>query len=200
MTQPPFTRTQQRALAVLPRVCADIRSCRFVRDLPRQDHSTRMRKQPDGTWLIERPDYDVDDFRSFLTIARKLIADRESTCVFKLLDLIGRHGSEEDRKDVKEAKATLAHADKPGALRFCVIEPGTGKEFEYSATKLLNIVCNAEIFHSAEDLEPAWLRIRPHREDYLPVVLGRVLHICRIALWVEGILKEKGWLPKESPS
>ncbi len=199
MSAPTFTAPERRTLAVLPRVCSDIRSCRLVRDWNKQDHATRMWKQPDGTWLIQTPDYDADDVRSFLTIARKLVANDEPTSIFKILNLIGRYGTDDDRKQVKQAKANLSWDDKPGALRFFVIEPKTGKEIEYSAPQLVNIVCNAEVFHSAEDLEADWLRIRPHRDNYIGMVLQRLLYMCEVALWAERVARSSAWIQDGRP-
>ena len=74
------------------RLVYEMDQCRFVRQYRQQDHTVSCGLDADGEERTTAPDYDWDDFRSFMTIFRKVgIAEGEPTHLAKIYKLIGRY-------------------------------------------------------------------------------------------------------------
>src|SRR6516164_3099681 len=94
-TRPELTSEHRGLFRDFVRLVYEMDQCRFVRRYREQDHTVACRIDDDGEATTTAPDYDWDDFRSFMTIFRKVgIAVNEPTYLAKIYKLMGRYGSD----------------------------------------------------------------------------------------------------------
>jgi hypothetical protein len=147
----PYSPEELVTLRKFSRICDDITTCRFVRDLPKQEHTFTVENLPDGSSRATYPEYDRDDFLAFLTHFRKLVAQKESTNIFVVLKLIGRYATDEERLVLKKVRKTLdAEATNP-PLQMAIGPPG--EEVAYTPKQIENVIFNGQVFHSADELQ-----------------------------------------------
>ncbi len=131
--------------------------------------------------------YDEDEFRSFLTLFRKLIANRQPTCIFKVLKIVGRC-NEYDRPDCREIKKYLKEAERHGSMgieSISVNEQSENERKEYTPKDIVDTLFNADIFHTDKkrqsDLE-AIKRFKPQAQVALVLyALKVVLNATKLA-------------------
>ena len=130
------------------RLVYEIDQSRFVKKYREQDHTVSCRPDADGETKTTAPEYDWDDFRSFMTIFRKVgIAVNEPTYLAKIYKRMGRYASDALRKRLG--------ADRPEVMAMLdgtwtgMQVGGTidGKEVTFSIADLLDMVTNGIIFH-----------------------------------------------------
>src|SRR5688500_17887194 len=93
--RPELTPEDRTVLRDFVRLVYEMVQCRFVRRYRQQQHTVSCRPDPDGEAHVTGPDYDWDDFRSFMTVFRKVgIARGERTHLAKVYKLIGRYASD----------------------------------------------------------------------------------------------------------
>lgn len=92
-----FTDDEKRSLRLFVEVCDKILGRRFLRDFHKQSHHVLIGTLPGGSLVDEYPRYDDDDFRAFMTDYRKLRLDQEETHLFRVMKLLKREGTTEDR-------------------------------------------------------------------------------------------------------
>src|SRR5262245_42036838 len=98
-TRPELTPEHRTLLRAFVRLVFEMDQCRFVRQYRLQDHTVSCGSDHDGEAKTTAPDYDWDDFRSFMTIFRKVgIAVKEPTYLSKIYKLIGRYASDSLRQ------------------------------------------------------------------------------------------------------
>jgi hypothetical protein len=130
------------------RLVYEMDQCRFARKYREQDHTVFCEPDACGGVKTTAPDYDWDDFRSFMTIFRKLgIAASEPTYLAKIYKLIGQYASDALRErlgtDRAEAMAML-EGTWTGMQVGGTID---SKEVTFSIAELLDMVTNGMIFH-----------------------------------------------------
>ncbi len=80
MVRPPLTPEHHTTLRDFVRLVYEMDQCRFIREYRKQDHTISGSRDENGEFHSRGPDYDWDDFRSFMTIFRKIgIAEKEPT-------------------------------------------------------------------------------------------------------------------------
>jgi hypothetical protein len=189
-TASPYTECEASTLRTFRAICDEIVSCRFVRDLPRQKHIFSVRHLPDGTSCSQYPEYDKDDFLAFLTHYRKLVATKEATNIFSVLNIIGRYANETDRTRIKTVRKNLTSASKTPPLQIAIGAPGN--ETPYPPHKIGNIIFNGQVFHSDKQLQDdlrKMLEFDPiAKMVFLTYATLLVSQACQISHW----LKDQG--------
>src|SRR4051812_25255559 len=110
----PFDASELTVLRKFWQICEDISTCRFVLDVPKYGSTFKIEKQSDGTYLSTYPNYDKDYFLSYLTHFRKLVAQGESTNFYKVLNIISKHATDEDREGFTNVRRVLnEEANRP---------------------------------------------------------------------------------------
>jgi len=140
------------SLRVFCEICDDIISCRFIREFNKQDHVFRSTKNRDGTRTSKYPEYDDDDFRSFMTHFRKLFLQNErgvKTDIYSVISILSRYGTARDRKALHDIKSVL-NQEKQGWIRVNVEVDGEEKSF--TPGDIMNLIVNADVFHSDAEL------------------------------------------------
>jgi hypothetical protein len=201
-TRPELTLDHRRMFRDFVRLVCEMDKCRFVKKYREQDHTISCEEGADGQAKTTAPDYDWEDFRSFLTIFRKVgIANDEPTYLSKIYKLMGLYASDALRQQLA-AEQTQVMAVLHGAWTGMQVG-GTidGKEVMFSTADLLAMVTNGMIFH--EDLshrEAVGMFAKEPRWTYLwPTIHFKIMPIKRIAvglfhsLWQDGILADSDY-------
>ena len=114
-TRPELTPEHREMFRAFVRLVYEIDQSRFVKKYREQDHTVSCRPDADGETKTTAPEYDWDDFRSFMTIFRKVgIAVNEPTYLAKIYKLMGRYASD----------ALRVRADGPVLVQRSVIHNG----------------------------------------------------------------------------
>lgn len=140
-----FNSDEKAALREFCHNCDQILECPFIKDLPKQDHSFKFSKRKDGSWDHYQPIYDRDDFRSYMTLFRKFLMKSESAGIYRILNILSKNVSDEDRREIKKIKKRLQGLERYGITFNLGADdvPNT-----YSPRKALDVVFNSDIFHS----------------------------------------------------
>src|SRR5262245_45819586 len=108
-----FTDSEKDSLRLFCHVCDEILECRFIKDLPKQSHSIEWSKLSDGTEKFYQPIYDRDDLRSYMTIFRKLLLEKELTNVYRILNILGRRAENDtERGQLKQIKKSFQSIER----------------------------------------------------------------------------------------
>jgi hypothetical protein len=147
-SRPELTPEHRTLFRDFVRLVYEMDQCRFVRQYRQQDQTVSCESDDTGESKTTAPDYDWDDFRSFMTIFRKVgIAVNEPTYLSKIYKLMGLYASDALRKrlgtDRSEVMATL-EGTWTGMQVGGKID---GKEMMFSTADLLDMVTNGMIFH-----------------------------------------------------
>lgn len=186
----PYSQDDAAVLRRFREICEEITSCRFIRDLPKQQHSFAIETLPDGTSRSRYPQYDKDDFLAFLTHFRKLVATKESTNIFFILKIIGKYATDEERAALKGIKRMLVSEAKNPPLQMAIGTPGN--ETSYTPHQIENIIFNAQVFHSDEELQDD-LRKLLDFDPFTKLVFLRYATILVSQAWqISCVLKNRG--------
>ena len=192
MTPPkcPFSAEDLALLRKFSQVCEDIESCRFIRDLPKQDHTFTVENLPDGGSRCTYPQYDKDDFFAFLTHFRKLVANNERTNIFVVLKLIGRYATDEERASLKEIRRMLVAEAKTPPLQMAIGTPGN--EVTYTPHQIENIIFNGQVFHSDDELQDDLKKLLDSDPLATMMFLRYATILASQASQISGVLKTRG--------
>jgi hypothetical protein len=204
-TRPELTSEHRGLFRDFVRLVYEMDQCRFVRRYREQDHTVACRIDDDGAATTTAPDYDWDDFRSFMTIFRKVgIAVNEPMYLSKIYNLMGRYASDALRQRLgtdRQQVMTMLNGSWTGMQVGGTID---GKEVTFTTGELLDMVTNGMIFHEDPDHRKAVeMFARAPRWNYLwPTIHFKIMPIKRAAvmlfryLWQDGILSDADY-PEE---
>jgi hypothetical protein len=188
----PFSTNELGALRKFRKICDEVTSCRFVKNLQIQDHSFTSENLPDGSVRNRYPNYDKDDFLAFLTHYRKLVADKEPTNIFKVLKIIARYATDEERASLKEIRRMLVAEAKHPPSQIAIGLPGN--ETAYTPEQIENVVFNAQVFHSNDDLQNDLQKLLDF-EPFTKMVFLRYATIVVNQAWqISCVLQKRGYV------
>lgn len=158
----------RRRLQRFCEICERIARCRFVLDLQKQSHHIFVGKLPDGRVMDEYPRYDDDDFRAFLTHYRKLRLSKDPTFLPRIMNIIKREGSAEDRALLDHLSSEIAEEEKGwwGA----VSKDQSGTQLLITQREVEDLILNGDVIHSGLD-----------KADKLANVLGKTSLVKAVA-------------------
>jgi hypothetical protein len=144
-----LTPDDRRRLQRFCDVCDQIARCRFILDLPKQSHHICYGTAADGKVYDEYPRYDDDDFRAFLTHYRKLRLAQDPTFLPRIMNIVKREGTTEDRALLDHFKNGIAEEEKIwwGAAS----EDQSGAQVLLSQVELENLILNGDVIHASLD-------------------------------------------------
>ncbi len=131
----------------------DMRDSRFMQEVLNNPRSMAMETLPDGQFKATIPQYDWEDFRSFMTDFRKVaILQSEPAHLIRILNIVMKYSSDEIRGLWRDGKKRIIAImeGRHAAMRFNALTP-TGRR-EYSGRKVLDTLINGRIFHDSPDL------------------------------------------------
>jgi len=176
------------------KVVDEIHDCRFIRRVKVQDHSITIDRDPS---LNQIPHYDRDEFRSFATLFRKLIANREPTQLFKVMKIMKRFAPADKKDSFKEIKAELHREAEHPSLALAIGLPGA--EVPYTPKKICDIFFNGMIFHTDPKLQDDLAKIL----DFEPIVMAAFLRystiVINVATQYTGVIEHHNFFQDELP-
>jgi hypothetical protein len=205
MSRPELTPEHRDMFRAFVRLAYEMDQCRFVRKYRAQDHTVSSGFGDDGEAKTTAPDYDWDDFRSFMTIFRKVgIAVSEPTYLAKIYKLMGRYASDALRERLGTDRAevmAILEGTWTGMQAGGTID---GKEVTFTIAELLDMVTNGMIFHEDQHYRQAVeMFAKGARWSYLwPVIHFKIMPIKNTAVMLfryllrDGILSEADY-PEE---
>jgi hypothetical protein len=84
----PPSENERSQLRQFVRLVHEMRVSRFIRTAESQDHSIRSNRLDDGLYRITTPDYDLEDFRSFLTLFRQVALSKAEPVYASVDDML----------------------------------------------------------------------------------------------------------------
>jgi pyoverdine/dityrosine biosynthesis protein Dit1 len=188
----PFDAGELAVLRKFRQICEDISICRFIRDLPKHENKFTIESLPDGTCRSTYPNYDKDDFLAYLTHLRKLVAQGESTNLYKVMAIIGKSATDDERAALKEIRKMLNEEANAPALQLSI---GTeGNETTYTPKQIEDILFNGQVFHTDDSLQGDLRKI----QDFDPLTKMAFLRYATIfsrqAWQISCVLKNRGYL------
>ena len=191
-TQCPYSDAELGVLARFHRVVEETLSCRFVRELPKQEHILRVQELADGTCRTMHPHYDDDDFVAFLTHFRKLVANKEPTQLSKVLGIIGKHATADERAAIGKIHDGLRSAANRPSLQIAIGLPGCEKSF--TPRDIENVIFNGQVFHTDDRLQEDLRKILEFNPIIRMAFLAYAMLVVRQSKQVSGVLKKRGWI------
>lgn len=104
-TQPNFGALERAQLEKFVLAVYEMVDSRFMERVKVQDHSLKKQRLASGEYQVTAPDYDWEDFRSFLTTFRQIaISESEPVYLPTIRNIVSRYGSDELRSELKKLK------------------------------------------------------------------------------------------------
>jgi len=188
-----FTTEELRCLRTFYAVCTEILACRFVRNLPQQEHRLTIERREDGRTRTQSPSYDRDDLRSFLTLLRKLLAPKEPSYIYRIINIFAKHDPKECTAEYRQFRKALNDMERSYAgVRISI---GTDKdEKEFTPKRMLDTVFNADVFHSDASKQDDLRRLRDFSPVTRPFLVKYCIDVVNIALPFAAAIRNRGYL------
>jgi hypothetical protein len=168
-----LTDQEESTLRQFCKIVDEIHDCRFIQRAKEQDHTITVDRDPSKNCI---PQYDRDEFRSFATLFRKLVANREPTQLFKVMKLLKRVAPADQKDSFKGIKVLLnREADNP-PIGIAIGPPG--EEVPFTPRKICDTFFNGMIFHSDPKLQDDVARLL----DFEPMVISMFLRYVSIVV------------------
>jgi hypothetical protein len=204
-TRPELTPEHRGLFRDFVRLVYEMDQCRFVRQYRKQNHAVSGEVDANGELKTTAPDYDWEDFRSFMTVFRKVgIAENEPTHLAKIYNLAGRYASDKLRKGLaanRQQVMAMLYGTWTGMNVVAAIE---GKERTFTIAELADMVTNGMIFHEAAkhrqavetfSKEPRWAYLWPALNFKIMPIKNAAMRMFH-SLWQDGILSDADY-PEE---
>lgn len=157
------TNQEESTLRQFCKLMVDIHDCRFIARAKVQDHNIRVYKDTSKNYV---PYYDRDEFRSFATLFRKLVANREPTQLFRVMNILQRCAPQDDRDSFRKIKRELRHEAEHPPIAIAIGAPGS--EVPFTPKRICDVLFNGMVFHSDPTLQDDLARLL----DYQPMVFA----------------------------
>lgn len=164
---------EESSLRQFCNIVDEIHHCRFIQRAKDQDHSITVDRDPSKNYM---PRYDRDEFRSFATLFRKLVANREPTQLFKVMKILKRAAPAEQKHTFKGIRDLLnREADHP-LVEIAIGKPG--EEVTFTPRRICDTLFNGMVFHSDPKLQDDVARLL----DFEPMVMAMFLRYVSIVV------------------
>lgn len=196
-SRPALSPEERNQLRRFVRLVDEMSRSRFIETYRTQDHAISFGTEDDGASRITAPEYDWEDFRSFLTVFRQVaILQQEPAHLGRILTIIGRYASSELQKKLRlMRKDIFARLDG----RYSNMKLGrtvNGKEMSLGASEVLDALVNGMVFHSdPKHSEKVAFLDASERWFYLWPLMFEVITPClRCFLWLSHAMRREGIL------
>jgi hypothetical protein len=176
-------------------VC-DMVDSRFIQRGNKQDHSIKVWREDEG-WRTTAPQYDWEEFRSFLTMFRQVAVTKDEPIYLpKIRNIISRYGDDSLRIELKQMKDHIQPILDGKASSIRVGKNTPEGEISYTGYDLLDAIINGWVFHgdpehaNAVDMarsSPEWHTIWIMRTEV-------IIPVLRACTWLLAVLREKKFL------
>lgn len=168
-----LTEQEEKTLRQFCKIVDEIHDCRFIQRAKEQDHTITVDRDATKNHI---PQYDRDEFRSFATLFRKLVANREPTQLFKVMKVLKRVAPADQKESFNGIKALLNdEADNP-IIKIAIGPPG--EEVPFTPRKICDTYFNGMIFHSDPGLQNDLTKLL----EFEPMVIAMFLRYASIVV------------------
>ena len=188
---------EREQLKMFVRAVYDMVDSRFMEKAKVQDHSVKMERLNTGEHKITYPDYDWEDFRSFLTTFRQVaMSEREPVYLPTIRNIVSRYGSQQVRDELKKLKQHVVPIieGRLSGIRF-------GKEtadgdLSFTSYELLDALVNGIVFHTGEDHGKTVTILRDSQPwQYIWVILTEILiPVVNASVWLVNVIRIEKFL------
>jgi hypothetical protein len=175
----------------------DMSRSRFIERYRKQDHTISFRDK-DGQPPLRAPEYDWEDFRSFLTAFRQVaVSSREPVYVFRVVNLLWQYASPKLREQLAQLRKDLAPIleGRYEGIRFGGETP-SGSEVSFTSQEILDALVNGQVFHANRERRPTVAFLSGvERWKYLwPLLFEIVIPTLRACIWLFHAIRRDGIL------
>jgi hypothetical protein len=187
-SRPELTSEHRTMFRDFVRLVHEMDQCRFTQRLREQDHTVSCAVDEDAIG----PEYNWDDFRSFMTIFRKIgISESDPTFLPKIYKLMGRYASDALRERLaadRQQVMAMVYGSWSGMTVGGQID---GKDVTFPIGDVLDIVTNGMIFHESPDhrksvemfsMEPRWFYLWPAIHFKIMPIRNAAIMVVQIPL------------------
>ena len=183
---------EKQSLSALCAVSDGLKRRRFCHRLKHGSHNISMTLKHDGTVEATAPEYDQDHLRSFLADVRKLIAEKEPTNIYRIIAILGRVSDDKERAVLKQIKKQLSQEGSNPPLLLHIGK--LGEETPFPPHRMLDVVFNADIFHSDPKLQDALEKVQDAGPLALAMLLRYATMIAAFAQQFADVIRKRGYL------
>jgi hypothetical protein len=161
-----ITEAEESTLRQFCKVVDEIHECRFMKRAQTQNHNITVDRDPSKNHI---PHYDMDEFRSFATLFRKLVSNGEPAHLFRVMNIIKRYAPADVQHTFKDIKRELnREADHP-FIQIAIGKPD--EEVPYTPRKICDVLFNGVVFHNDLTLRDDVERVL----EYQPMIMASFL-------------------------
>jgi hypothetical protein len=195
----PLTSAERSQLREFVRLVDLMFRSRFFTRVLNENHNLSGEVLPSGEYRVTVPDYDEDDFRSFMTSYRLVgISRQERVFLPKVREVVGRFAGPEDMKDLDAIKQQI---EPLLTFRENITERtgAPGENVTLNAHDLLDALVNGELFHADARHEQNLERLRSlPRGAYLWIpLLGIMVRVVMACFGLAHAVRRMGILTME---
>lgn len=197
-----FMNDDEDVLRLFCRLVDDIGRCRLIRSA-HASPSWQFKLGTDavGNAVIDGPSFDWEDFRSFLTLFRRLIAHDEKTNLPNVMKVITRIAPEEKRAGLRE---TRKHVERHIRADEGPLQVGghdrDGVKRMFNPREIVDVVMNADVFHGDLHRQREWDAVQVMKPMIVPLVLEYAAVVLHAAFIYRDNIFLRGWLNGLQPS
>ena len=191
------TQREKIQLAHFERLVQGMINCRIIQKAQTQDHPIKAERIDNETFLMTTPDYDREDFRSFLTIFRQVaVLKDEPIYIIKIMNIESRYANNDLRKEPKEIKLKINPIleGRYVAMKFGVNTEGG--DYMLTSRQLLDALVNSNVFHTSIERETETSIIQSSEPwEYIGILLSEIIGpVLRTCTWLVQIIRNNNYL------
>jgi hypothetical protein len=197
--QKSITDAEQKQLKRFIRLVFDMEQSRFIQRAKTQNHNIRADRISDDEFEMTVPDYDWEDFRSFLTAFRQIaLSKKDSTYLLKIRNIVARYADDSLRVELGKFKSHLSPILEGKYVGIRLGAEIQGEEVSLTSYELLDAVVNSVVFHPREDKErESQLILRAKPWEYIGILLSEIIWpVFKASVWLVNIIRSKNYLPE----
>jgi hypothetical protein len=195
--RPPMTEGERYQLRSFVRVVYEMDHSRFMAEVRRQRQSMHWEQTDDEGGVLTTPDYDWEDFRSFLLSFRQVaVSDREDVYLPKVRKCIGKFASDRARAELAKMKpiVMLVEGRYSGVQ---LVSEVPGEEMSLTTYQMLEALVNGQLFHSDPRHKAALnlLDSSPREMLIFWLMLEVVRPVFNACVFLFKVIRSEGLLP-----
>lgn len=189
-----LTEQEDSDLRQFCKIVDDINDCRFYRQLKEQDLTIHIDFVDQSKSRF--PQFDSDDFRSFATLFRKLIADGETTTLNRALKIAKRFAPAGAKGFDKRIKDQLRQEAENPPLALAIGPPGA--EVSYAPKRICDVFFNGMIFHSDHDKQDDLAKILDFEPHTMTAFLRYACLVVKVSKRCARAFKDRNFFRNET--
>jgi hypothetical protein len=155
----------------------DMEKTRFIQRAKTQRHDIYIVDTSDGITKITAPDYDWEDFRSFLTIFRQVaLSKQEPVYLPKIKNIMAKYAKSDLHRELDELRSNIFPIIEGKYIEMKLGAELDGKEISLTSYELLDAIVNRIVFHGGQDKEYETRLIRISQPwEHLGILQGEII-------------------------